>query len=241
MAIAHVGDINTDGTVASPGPTLTYSSTGGNTLVAAGVVFTGTTSVTGITSVTDSAGNTWTVATANSQNPPSVRGTDGTNFYVVFIAYVLGASAVTSVTVSDGTGHSDFWNVQVSEWSGVNSAEQASAASGTGANPSLTWTIGNAGDLVIAYMDSSAGSPSFPANLTHYGSNPGNIFGGYAFPGATGSFSAAWTMASSDYGIAGLVLSPAGGTSAPAGNAASSGAVTAAAGALALNMTIQGH
>lgn len=209
MAIAHVGDATVDGSHASPGPALSYTSTGGNTLVLSGAVYTGTTSIPGITAINDSASNSWTFATSNGQFPPSHTGTDGTNFYVVFAGYALNANAITSVTVTDSTGNSDFWHVIISEWSGVNSADTGASASGTAANPSLSLTAGNAGDVVIGVMDTSTGSPSSrPVGSTAFGTDNSD-FDCYQFPGATGSFSFTWPMSSADYAIAMLALSPA--------------------------------
>lgn len=239
MAISFVGSVQYDGNHASPGPTLTYTSTGGNTLVLCGIVYAGTTSLNGISSITDSASNTWQYSTSNHQNPPSQQGTDGTNFYISFVAWSIGASAVTTVTVNDGTGNSDFWNVGLSEWSGVNSADTGAANSGTGTTfASTAITLGNSGDVVIGVCDTSAGNiTGAPVGSTKFFT--GDNVNVYELPGTTGSFTYTWpSSGTGDYAIAVMALSPAGGTSAPAGLPASSGAGNAAAGSVVLNMTI---
>jgi hypothetical protein len=204
-----IGNISEDGTVASPGPTLTYSSTAGNALVLSGIVYAGTTNVGGITGVTDSAGNAWEYITFNSPIlPPSQEGTDGTNFYVCFHAWCVNAKAVTSVTVTDSTGHSDFWHVVLSEWSNVGGIDTGSTIAGTGANPTGTISLRNSKCVVIGVADTSAGNiTNLPANATRFSSDANNQIC-YAIPAVAGVSTFAWTMASSDYAVAMLSLTP---------------------------------
>jgi len=209
MAITHVGDAAASGSQAAPGPTVTYSSTGGNTLIASGSWYAGATVNAGITQVTDSAGNIWQYATSDSQKPPSAHNLVGGNYYGVFVAWTIAASAVTSVTVKDGTGNADFWRVIVSEWSGIVVADAgtASASPGPVNNPSATVSLFDAGELVVAAADSISGLPSAPAGATEFPSDltTGNV---YELPGVAGPLTFTWTAGSVDYAIAMMSFSP---------------------------------
>jgi hypothetical protein len=196
MAIALVGQAGVTGSsIASPGPAVSYTSTAGNTLIVTGLVYAGATTITGITSISDSAGNTWHFSTSNSNNPASAaEGTSG-NFLCCFTGWSISAAAVTSVSIHDGTGNSDFWRLAVSEWSGIGAADAGAAATGTAGNPSVTLSLSNAGDLMVGSADSAvANMTALPAGWTALsGAGAANNYVGYDLPGSSGSMSPTWT------------------------------------------------
>lgn len=209
MAISFVSETDFANNAASPGPTISHTSAGGNWLIVAGLVFTSTTSISGITSISDSAGNTWHFATGNSQSPPSQAGSGGGDFYCVFVGWTSqDVGAVTSVTIHDGTGNSDFWRVALMEFSGIVQADSGAATfQAAAANPTATVGVTNSGDLVIGVADSRQGNiTALPAGWTALPG--GQVFIGDDFPGAAGPLSPAWTMASSDYAVALMSFSP---------------------------------
>ena len=175
---SYVGVANVEDTVASPGPTISYSSTAGNTLILSGYVETGSTAVSGISSITDSAGNPWQYSTSNAQNPPSQASSSGGTHYAAFVAWCIGAAAITSVTVHDSTGHSDFWNVFVSEWAGITAARTGAAAAGSATDPSTPALSPGSGDLIIVAQDSVAGVTLGPSQaLAEFGDDAANTYG----------------------------------------------------------------
>lgn len=213
MAITLVGQTGVDGqSEASPGPSIAYSSAGGtNTLILTGLVYAGSTAINGITAVTDSADNTWHFSTSNTNNPPSAaEGTSG-NWICTFVAWCIGAAAVTSVSVHDGTGHSDFWRLALSEWSGIASADTGAAATGTGSSPGVSLTLANAGDLVVGTANTASGSlNSQPAGWTQF-TGSGGAYCAWDLPGSAGSISPAWTLGgSADWAAAIMAFSPPG-------------------------------
>ena len=117
--VTHVGD-STYITGTTAALTNSYSSTTGNTLVAYidGYV-TGNTPIS-VSSVTDTADNTWTVINgASSYN--------GSYYACCAVAFCVDAAAVTSVTANFSTAPTDIGYLQVSEFSGVAAGRIASA------------------------------------------------------------------------------------------------------------------
>ena len=246
MAIALVQDVPQDGTLAGTTSTVSITSTLGNTLVVCGDWYSGGTACTGISAIGDTAGNNWTYATSDSQNPPSAHVDDGGNYYGSFVAWTIAAAVVTSVTVTFQSS-GQFTHIDVSEWAGINSADTAASASGTIATSGPTTpaglTLAQNGEVIIGCMDIGSGSQSPPGSASQFPADATNYLMYEIFAAASGAQAFAWngTGGPTGYTTALAALSPAGGTNASAGNAAASGAVTAAAGAVKLGMTIQGH
>ena len=178
--------------------------TSGDTLVASIAVQAGTT--TSVSSVTDSAGNTWTKGPVGFLSGSNTR---------VEIWYSTGAASVSGVTVN--LSASDLASANVSEWSGVATAGALDAAAGQGNVSSTTASTpaigtGNANDLII-------GAINFPlavtSTLAGAGFSPLQDFtvstvkgrAAYRIVSAPGSYSVAWTLSgSSTSGAAILAL-----------------------------------
>jgi hypothetical protein len=179
-------------------------STSGDTLVASIAVQAGTT--TSVSSVTDSAGNTWTKGPVGFLSGSNTR---------VEIWYSTGAASVSGVTVN--LSAPDLASANVSEWSGVATAGALDAAAGQGNVSSTTASTptigtGNANDLII-------GAINFPlavtSTLAGAGFSPLQDFtvstvkgrAAYRIVSAPAAYSAAWTLSgSSTSGTAILAL-----------------------------------
>lgn len=203
ILVGQAGSGNISGTpFPAPGPTISYNSTTGNTLVVTGQVESDT-ALAGITSITDSAGNAWQYATSDNQDPPSVVA-HASYYFCSFIGWSVGAQAVTSVTVEDGTGATDGWLVSLSEWNSISAPDNGVALSGTNANPQGIVSLTYPGDLIVGSIDSSAVTPSaLPAGWTGFrGVGSPRVYAGYTVTPATGLYAARWTMASDTYTLA---------------------------------------
>jgi Calcineurin-like phosphoesterase/Purple acid Phosphatase, N-terminal domain len=179
-------------------------STSGDTLVASIAVQAGTT--TSVSSVTDSAGNTWTKGPVGFLSGSNTR---------VELWYSTGTASVSGVTVN--LSAPDLASANVSEWSGVATAGALDAAAGRGNVSSTTASTptigtGNANDLII-------GAINFPlavtSTLAGAGFTPLQDFtistvkgrAAYRIVSAPGSYSVAWTLSgSSTSGAAILAL-----------------------------------
>ena len=203
MTVALVGQ--TVGQVAAiSGTTVTLPGTMGKAgdLIIALVGRSGGLSTGALTGVTDSGGNTWTLATRGS-----VSG--GSNTRLECWYTVLPAN-ITTVTFSSGTSQIYSWNVN--EWSGmtatpidVTSTDNSGVASSTAiATPSITTST--AGDLVIAAVQSAfvtstlnlGGSSPTTGWTSLTGFDNGSTTSGdaaYIVDATTGARNTAWTLA----------------------------------------------
>lgn len=220
MAIVLVGQGGTGsssgGSYPSPGPAISYHSVNGNTLIVSGGIDVHSGSVTGITSITDSAGNAWQYATSNNQNPPSAVA-DTSYYFCSYIGWCIDAMAVTSVTVTGDVGNSADWLIAVSEWNGISAADEGLAVTGTNANPSGTLDLSYPGDLVVGAFDSSVNAPTaLPRGWTGFRDigSPA-VYGGYAIAASAGFYTAAWTMLSDTYTLALMSFYSTGATAPP--------------------------
>jgi beta-glucanase (GH16 family) len=191
------------------------ATTAGNTLTLAGSFYVSTEDPAGIVSVTDSASNTWTYATSDSQNPPSAHSSDGSEGgFVSFVAYCLDAASVTSITLTmPNPGGSPFYFVSAdaSEWSGITGLDTAVAGAGTAAASSpAAITLSDVGELVIGSMDHLSGTvTSTPAGATELSSTTGLDAQGYQVFAGDGSQGFQWEFSeSSAYTVALLALQP---------------------------------
>jgi len=177
--------------VSTTGFNVPIVSTSGNTLVASIAVQAGTT--TSVSSVTDSAGNTWTKGPVGFLSGSNTR---------LEIWYSTGAAPVMGVNVN--LSAPDLASANVSEWSGVAAAGAFDAAAGQGNASSTTASTPaiatmNASDLVV-------GAINFPLNvsstLASAGFNSLDDFtvstvkgrAAYRVVSAAGGYSAAWTL-----------------------------------------------
>lgn len=187
--------------------TLSYTSSGGNTLILTFGIYTPSTDVN-LLSVTDSASNTWQYSTANASNPAYAHIQASTGAYITsFVAWSMNAAAVTSVTIT-ATGTTD-WQGALSEWSGVMSVEsgaESANASTTTAITSPSVTLGNAGDLVVAHAENDGGLTSTTATDFGNGQDPPGAC--YSLPGATGPFTITWGNNGHGAAVAVMVFSP---------------------------------
>ena len=191
------------GSPASLPVTLSPASGTGHALVAVVVIAAG--SSASVSSVSDSAGGSWTGG--------PIGFLTGTNSRAE-IWYRINAPSVTTVTVT--LSASKALAVNVSEWSGVAALDRSASGSGASSNSistsSLTTT--NAKDLVIGATNYPATAtatltPGTFTSLTAFDSGSG-VHGraAYQITSATGSFQATWTLsaASGGHGTAILAL-----------------------------------
>jgi hypothetical protein len=210
VAIALVVDAGLAGdAAAAPGPTASIAAETGEAVIISGLVFSTSASLA-ITGITDNAGgNTWVFSTANAQSPPSQQyhAPSSGGYVVVFVGWCLSlVNDITSVSISDSSGDTDFWRVSVSSWTGIVAVDSgAGRVQSSTASPSETVSLFNSGDLVIGVSNddtqSYTGTPAGFVSFVGAGSVP-NI--GAVTPDVTGSYTATWTLASAD--IAGTVL-----------------------------------
>jgi hypothetical protein len=203
MAIGLVG------TAVNPsGPTVTYTSAGGTTLIVTGLVGTGGDPGTAAPSVSDTAGNRWQYTPVdNNGAPPAAKLVSGGGHWVAFTAWCINAAAVTSVTVSL-TGQTG-WYVSLSEWQGIGSAGVGAAGGGLAVhNPSSPQVVTyHPGDLVIgsAFTTGSFSGPPVPGTEI----NTGQVFGVYFLPGVIGPLTFTWPSAAGvDFASTVMVFSP---------------------------------
>jgi hypothetical protein len=163
----------------------------GHAVVAAIAVQAGTT--TSVTSVTDSAGNTW------SKGPVGFLAGSNTR---IEIWYSTGASPVTQVTAN--LSAADIVSANVSEWSGVAAAQavdgfagQGNASATTAPTPSITTT--NANDVVLGAINfpravsATLATPGFSA-LSNFNASTVSGRAAYDIVSATGSYSLMWNL-----------------------------------------------
>lgn len=176
----------------------TLTATGaGNTLAVVGDWYSGAVALTGIESVTDNQGNTWTFSTSDSDNPPSAHTSGGgANYFGSFIAWCEDAAAgVTEVTVKLGTGATCFIAFAASEWTPMNAD---AGIAGTGTVPGTgdvtpgPLALSGTGETVLATTDVLSGIlTGLPAGLSHFTSDSTTLQGWGT--GLSGTFSAPWT------------------------------------------------
>lgn len=196
MAIALVKQTVGQG-VSAANQTITATSTAGSLLMLiysrSGGLATGT-----VTSVTDTAGNTWTLVTRGS-----VSGAQHTRIE----AWVCpNAAAITSLTVNSGTAQTNSWNVL--EFTGAATASPVDAASPDNSGLASTTTVTTVAVTVTDPADMVVAATHF-AQTTTTGPTPagwtaltdwedaavGSSRGAYRLPAATGSQGAVtWTL-----------------------------------------------
>lgn len=206
--IALVGQAGIAGGNGTSPATINYASTGGNTLIVTGHLFDNNSGeFVAPTSITDTAGNTWQVSVSSAQaaltvqDPPLCSITDpvdgGSAHVANFVAWCVGAAAVTSVTIAWEGGVSTWRRMNLSEFSGVAQFDNSWAGGSTSNSSSVTSgpvTVNVSGELVVGAFDFGGGGamspPSGWTQFTGAGSVGDNA---YIINPATGSLSPVWT------------------------------------------------
>jgi hypothetical protein len=145
--------------------------------------------------ITDAGSNTWTLV----QNHTSTANR-GIAVYTCLVTTALSAGTVTATMSSNNLGQ-----IHISRWTGVLSVEASNWAETTVASTNsavAAVTATDAGDAVVAMVSNNdtttpATTPSSPWVVLTGGISTTNApYGGQAYliPGATGSYSAQWTM-----------------------------------------------
>jgi hypothetical protein len=206
VAIALVGETNASNASSGTTQAVTRTTVAGNCLVVAVHIAAG--SSVSVTSVTDTASNTWVKAVSAFQTSTNSR---------VEYWTCAGAASVTSVTATLGTA--SRMRVSLSEWSGVASVSAVEVSAGAGAAATttpaaVTVTTAYPGDVVISgisYPNATAPTLGGPFTLLSGGALT-TFYGAHAYylPAATGSFGATWTLpAAVGSGAATIALTPA--------------------------------
>lgn len=203
IAFVQQAEQNSGANATSMTTSFPSASTSGNLLVALVSVRGGTANAgAAISSVTDSAGNSWTYPTADPQDNPFAQAASGSNSYIA-IAYAAGASAASSVTVNLSVSLPVA--VVIAEFSGVATSSpvdiskgQVGAASTTPTTPTIATT--NANDLIIgavsetttpAISRTTSGYTDFP--LMTAANDPFDGGSAWQVVSATGNYSVAWS------------------------------------------------
>jgi hypothetical protein len=192
--------------------TVTYASAGGHALILSIGFDTADAAPAGVlASVTDSASNTWHYSTGAASNPPyaTVNVPSKTTFVNSFIAWCIGASAITSVTMTlAATGFTfPHWQGVLSEWSGIVSAGTGAQAADGATTSNVTSppvSLAHASDLVVAHADNVSGWTSTTG--TTFSHDVPNAC--YSLPGAAGPFSFTWVNHGTGAAVAVMSFSP---------------------------------
>jgi hypothetical protein len=192
------------GTAATEQVNLNAASQSGDALVAEIAIGAG--SSASVTSVTDSAGGSWTKGPVGFLSGFNTR---------IEIWYRVGAPAVTSVTATLSAAKPAA--VNVSEWSGIattgavdGSAQGGTASATSISTPSLSTT--NATDLVVGAVNYSAAASStlnaggFTSLLDFNASTTVHGRAAFTVTSTAGSSQAAWTLSAASGGNGGAII-----------------------------------
>ena len=193
----------TTGTATAASLTVTPSgaSTAGDTLVAAVAIKAGTSA--SVTSVTDSAGGTWTKGPSSATSGVEDR---------IEIWYRLGAPSVSSVTINLSASKSVAANV--SEWSGIGSVISLAGGTNISSTTAATPVQANIGApyVVIGAVNYPAGVTSSLASGPFTGLSDFSVStkvhgrAAYVITPTSGSFQAVWNLSGLSGGSAGVTL-----------------------------------
>lgn len=232
MPIQLVGEVGIAGMNTGPIQTLDYNSTDRNTLVLVGLFYNGAGATCDLSSIIDSAGNTWEFATSASQDPPFQSETAAGQSDAVFVAWCIGAAAASSVTITRTDSGNNWWRVTLAELSGVGGLDSSAGATGpSSASASAGLTLTDPGSIVVGSCDSiQSSSPNLPPGWTGFSSS-GDVCNAYGFPGVTGAYAPAYTFGGpTDWAVAVAAFKPAGsGSVSGAASLQGSGSLTTAA------------
>lgn len=194
MAISLVSQ-TTGSSTSMAGVTVTIPATTSGSLLVVFFARSGGLSTGMLTSVTDSAGQTWTLATRGAAS-----GVANTRLECW---YVANSASITSVTFTSATAQINAWNI--SEWSGAavspldvaSPTSSAAAASTSIATPAVTTTAD--GDLVLVaahhtQTTSALVASGFAALANYDYTTTGSGRAAYRVGVPVGSYSGAWTL-----------------------------------------------
>ncbi|MDL2342273.1 MAG: hypothetical protein QFB87_04320, partial [Patescibacteria group bacterium] len=202
---AFVKQTTTQTSTAKLTQTMAVTSTSGNLLVA--TVGTNSTTSPKVNSITDTAGNTWLLASRGYSNGPSGR---------IEIWYAANAQAITSVSVNFDAASP--YTINVSEYSGVAATDPLDEFAGnsdgvTSTNvttPGITTAVNN--ELVIAAIGRGNGATTTatPAGFTNLNTQltvTPNTYqnSAYLVKAAAGAVNASWTLSSTSLSGAAIV------------------------------------
>jgi hypothetical protein len=190
-SVALVRQATAGASTAASSLAVPIASGAGHALVAAIAVQAGTT--TSVSSVSDSAGNAWTKGPIGFLSGSNTR---------VEIWHATAAAPVSQVTVN--LSAADIVSANVSEWSGVATAQpvdalagQGNASATTAQTPAITTT--NATDLIVGAINfpravsSTLTTPDF-ARLDDFNASTVSGRAAYRAVSATGAYSLSWTL-----------------------------------------------
>lgn len=189
--VALVREATAGAPTAAPSFTVPIASGAGHALVAAIAVQAGST--TSVSSVTDSAGNAWTKGPIGFLSGSNTR---------VEIWHATAAAPVSQVTVN--LSAADIVSANVSEWSGIATAQPVDALAGQG-NASATnaqtpaIATANANDLIVGAINfpravsSTLTTPGF-ARLDDFNASTVSGRAAYRVVSATGTYSLSWAL-----------------------------------------------
>jgi hypothetical protein len=212
MAIAYVADTDTP-SLAGNGGEITGLSTGaGHDLIICARIYNADGGFTGVSSITDSAGNDWVFATSAQDSAPPLewQNQDGAHIGAL-VAWSLGADPITDVTITlnDTYNGGDF---NLSEWTGIGGYAAAGtiseASTAESVSPSLAVA---AGDLYIGVYE-GPGDIGLPAGATELTSAGGAPYFVYEIVPSGSSLQLDWGVESSNYVAAAQVFTPPSGT-----------------------------
>ena len=200
-----VTHVQTKTTVGASGTSssVSISSTLGNTLVLGVDAYLSANTPFHVTSISDSH-NTWNFSTANSnQNPPVGQSWDGNVTGLFLFGAVVGAAAVTSITVSFSSSLT-YFDLVAYEFSGVPAGSVVTAAAASSTNtsassvttPAVTLPSGTALAAAGQTNDGNSGSSTTVGGSWTMDGGSDNCCAYQLSPGA-GSLSATFTSTSS--------------------------------------------
>lgn len=201
MAIALVAQTTFDHAAAN-NDTLTYSSSGNGSgsLMVAFISRSGGLATGALTSITDSATNTWHMATRGT-----VSGVTNTR---IELWYTYAYSSVTSITLN--SSQSQYYASSLTEWSGIDTStnplnvispdNSGATASTTQTTPTINTTTAIA--LIVAAIHhtktTSTDNDGTFTRLTNFDSTTaGSGRASYKFVNSTGSYTDNWTLGTS--------------------------------------------
>jgi hypothetical protein len=128
--------------------------------------------ITGITSLIDSAGNTWQYSASAAQTPPLALENGSGSTVGSLVAWCIGAESITSLTLTmaPGTFFSVFYQFGISQWSGIGSADTGGTTIGNSitAITTASLNLAGSGEIVILAANCADSFNSLPTGVTGF-------------------------------------------------------------------------
>jgi len=157
--LAYVYDVTSRSTTSNV-QTVDYTPQSQKSLiVCCGSLYSSDNTVQGITSISDSANNTWFFSTTEDQFSPYIGHTVSGQFYNAFIGWTWQDKGIASAYNVNFSGNA-YLNMDISEWSGAGSMTSGGAAAGVTSSANLDSPIGSVtvGSIGIAITNTINGS-----------------------------------------------------------------------------------